>query len=212
MATLPITDAALDALRASVSAALGEKRFAHTLAVEGEIASLAARFLPSKIRELRAAALLHDLTKELSLDEQLRICDRHCIPLPKKIEASPAVLHSITAPSVIAERYPSFATEEILTAVARHTVGHPEMSTFDKLLFLADYIEPTRKPTSCQAVRCGFYKALSESSSLVEDLRALDSAVFAAISATITYLERSSLPILPESYEVYKAFQARVSG
>ncbi len=212
MEAISITAAALDTLRASVSATLGEKRFAHTLSVEGEIASLAARFLPTRENELRAAALLHDLTKELSLDEQLRICERFRIALPSGIESSPAVLHAFTAAAVIPERYPAFATKEILSAVARHTVGHAEMTTFDKLLFLSDYIEPTRKPASCKAVRTAFYKTLSESRSKNDDLSALDSAVLMAIEATICYLERESLPILPESYEVYKAFQARISG
>ena len=212
MEALPITDAALDALRASVSAQLGERRLAHTLAVEKEIAFLATRFLPEMEKELRAAALLHDLTKELSFDEQMRICEKHGIDLPSKITDSPAVLHSFSAPPMIREKYPLFATEQILRAIARHTVGHSEMSTFDKLLFLADYIEPTRKPISCQSVRADFYGALAESGSEQENLRALDNAVFAALQATITYLERSALPILPESYEVYKTFRARVSG
>ena len=202
----------LDALRADISQKIGQKRFAHILSVEKEITVLGNRFLPEKVNMLRAAALLHDLTKEFSMSEQLDVCERYRIDLPSGIEDSPAVLHSYTAAKMIAELYSAFAYPEILIAVERHTVGHTEMSVFDKLLFIADYIEPTRKPASCKSVRAAFYLALKESRCAKDDFLALDFAVYGALKATISYLECEKLPILPFSYEVYNTFKARLLG
>ena len=65
------TDADIDKLRRDVAAYLTEKRYRHTLAVEGETAYMAALYMPERENELRAAALLHDIAKKLSYENQL---------------------------------------------------------------------------------------------------------------------------------------------
>ncbi len=202
----------LDRLRIAIAARMSESRYQHTLSVERECALLAARYLTGQEKALRAAALLHDLTKALPTEKQLLLAKQGNIVLPKDAECFPAILHSYTAEAVIREQFPEFATEEILNAIKKHTVGHRDMSVFDKILFLADYIEPTRAHESCKALRRDFLSALAASRSENEALLALDRAVFSALSATVSYLKSANLPILPEAYEVYKAFSDRLSG
>ena len=212
MEAIQITDEMLAHLRLAVRERMSDNRYQHTLSVEGECARLASYYFPEKENALRAAALLHDVSKALSTEDHLLLAEHARIPLPRGAERFPAVLHSYTAEAVIRLHFPEFASEEILSAIRRHTVGHPNMSTFDKLLFLADYIEPTRRHESCRALRREFYAALNDAGSAPEAALALDRAIYRAVSQTVTHLEAEQLPILPETYEVYKAFSERISG
>ena len=73
MSSIKITEKSLSELRERVRPYMNEKRFAHTLGVERECVALGSILLPEKVNDLRAAALLHDITKMLSLEKQLKL-------------------------------------------------------------------------------------------------------------------------------------------
>lgn len=164
--------------------------------------------LPEKLSELRAAALLHDLTKELPLAEHLEICSRSETVCSDEAKLSSAVLHGLTAAEIIRESYPDFATDDILSAVRKHTVGAPEMSTFDKILFLADYIEPTRPYSSCISLRESFWASLL-SAEPDGRLAILDDAIYREIRQTLSHLLEKGSVIAPESLSLYNAYSKR---
>ena len=68
-----LNDEKINELEEAVRARLSPKRFSHTLGVKKCAELLGSRLLPDSICELSAAALLHDISKELSPDEQMRI-------------------------------------------------------------------------------------------------------------------------------------------
>lgn len=150
----------LDALREKISTYMSGKRLSHTLAVEREIKKLCDVYAPDKEYTLRAAALLHDITKELSVQKQLQLCEEFGIMyMPEEI-LTPKIFHSRTAPAVIERDFPEFADEEILSAVRWHTTGRADMTLGEELLFLADYIEDTRTFESCVTLREFFWNGV----------------------------------------------------
>ena len=151
------SEAALSALRSALSARLSPRRFAHTLGVEETVARLAELYLPAAGSLLRAAALLHDLTKEKSETEQREILSAAGVVLRPDEDASPKIFHGITAALLIPREFPDFADPVLLSAVRYHTTGHRGMTLPEALLYLADYIEPGRTFADCVALRKAFF-------------------------------------------------------
>ena len=81
-------------------------RFSHTLNVETEVARMADIYLPSQKNELRAAAILHDLTKGLVDEEQIKLCVSLGIPLTDELRRVPQVLHGLSAAKIIEKDFP----------------------------------------------------------------------------------------------------------
>jgi predicted HD superfamily hydrolase involved in NAD metabolism len=189
---MDVAPTALDGLRERVRRLLTPHRFAHTLGVEACVKRLGERFGLSNIGELRAAALLHDITKEYSDKEHIALLDGAGITPDAETRRMTALLHSMTAPLVIRRDFHEFATDALLSAVACHTTGKVGMSLFDKILFIADYIEDGRTYASCVAVRDRLWQALGDEA--VPPESALDEAVLASLDHTVCSLvSRGSL-------------------
>ncbi len=154
-----VTEKALSELRERIKEHISGKRYSHTLAVEKEIIRLCEIFSMSKQDTLtmQAAALLHDITKEKSTEEQTALCLKGNIPFGDIELSSPKVFHSMSAEVVIKESFPEYAVEAILSPIRFHTTGRENMTLSEKLLYLADYIEETRTFPDCVALRGEFY-------------------------------------------------------
>ena len=163
------SDRALELLRADVQKTMSPKRFSHTLGVEQTVAEMAALYCPHKTGMLRAAALLHDLTKEYDEKRTKEVLSREGIRLRPDEKESPQIHHAITAPAEIARLYPDLADEELLVCVRWHTTGREGMTVPEALLYLADVIEPTRVYPACVALRKRFFA--EELSAMTEDAR-----------------------------------------
>ena len=129
-------------LRALIKPRLSEKRYAHTLGVERAAVRLAKLCTPDLVSEAAVAALLHDVTKEIPYEGQKKLLSGSFVA--SEDYESPAILHAYTAPIVIKKDFSAYATGNVLSAVYNHTVGSPDMSVFDEIIFLADFIEDTR--------------------------------------------------------------------
>ena len=107
-----ITPAQIEKLRENVSSVLSEKRMKHVLAVEDmafRIGLLFYRNDSETLNLLRAAALLHDVTKELTDEEQLAILSEHSVrPLPEDLASMPTI-HALTGALIIPERIPEYS-------------------------------------------------------------------------------------------------------
>ena len=158
---LEYTDEMLSELREKVRPYLKPKRYEHTLAVEREAAALGEIFIPSEVKRLRAAALLHDVTKKLDLSEHLQICREFDIIVGGCPEMEKKLFHSKTAPAIIGRDFDGYYDDDILSAVRWHTTGRDNMTVFEALVYLADYIEDTRTFTDCVLLRRYFYSRLS---------------------------------------------------
>lgn len=151
------TEAKVAELREMVRPYLKNKRYQHTLAVEKEAARLGEIFLPNDVNRLRAAALLHDITKKLDLSEHLKICCDNDIIVGDHPEMEEKLFHSKTAPAVIKSDFEGYYDEDILSAVRWHTTGRQGMTVFEAIVYLADYIEETRTFPDCVKLRSYFY-------------------------------------------------------
>ena len=150
---------ALALLRERVGVSMSPKRFAHTVGVEECVAQMAQIYCPEQEGMLRAAALLHDCTKEYSPTAEQEVLQREGIALRADELASPQILHAITAPAEIRRLYPTFATPVLLSCVRWHTTGREGITLCEALLYLADVIEPGRAYPACVALRERFFGA-----------------------------------------------------
>lgn len=153
-------ESALASLRERIKDYIGGKRLSHTYGVEREIAKLAAIYDPDEEFDLRAAALLHDITKPLSLDEQIRLCDSYGISYTSGDRLMPKTFHAQTACETVRRRFPEFFNETVYSAILYHTTGKADMSIGEKLLYLADYIEDTRTFPDCVELREYFWNRI----------------------------------------------------
>lgn len=186
------TQAQLQYLRDEMRQKLPEKRYLHTLAVEKEAAALAKIYLPDRESEVRAAALLHDMTKYLRDNEQIFLAGRLGIPITEDDIRCPHILHGKTAAEVIRIDFPAFVTLNIQSAIRLHTTGGERMSVFDMILFVADFTEPTREYEACQKLRRSMWREIRKDPSV----RTLRHAVVQEMEFTIAYLKREKLPIV----------------
>ncbi|WP_297282414.1 bis(5'-nucleosyl)-tetraphosphatase (symmetrical) YqeK [uncultured Agathobaculum sp.] len=130
-----------DEMRQGILARLHGYRYEHTLGCERAARKLAERF-GGDPEKAGVAAILHDITKHLSPQEQLNLCEKYGI-IPCTVEKSePKMLHGKTAAAIAREEYDM--PEDICDAIACHTTGKYGMTLLDKILYLADYIEDTR--------------------------------------------------------------------
>ena len=163
-----ITEQMLDELRGQVMKVMSPKRFRHTVAVEEMVTRLCALYCPEQTLAMRAAALLHDLTKELSLSEQVELSLALGISVKNADLLSPKTFHARTAAAKIAAQMPDFDDPIIVNAVRWHTTGHADMTLTEKLLYLADYIDLSRTFHSCVLLRRYFFGAEPQSMNMQE--------------------------------------------
>lgn len=176
----------IECLREQICERMSDFRLAHTLGVEKMAARLGEIYCPEKNDVLRVAALLHDITKELSVSEHTEIYRAHSFEPSKEELSAPATLHSVTAALVIPEIYPEFADDEIIGAVKYHTVGRADMTLTEKLIFLADYIDETRKYDDCVALRKEFFDAEPEKMTERDKMRHLNKVILHAFDLTVS--------------------------
>ena len=188
---------ALNDMRQTVSSLVSPGRYAHILRVEEEIVNLGELFLLDKIFELRVAAILHDITKDLSFKEQLQLCEKFDIILPECITSE--VLHAKTGAYFAKERFFSFVNDEIFNAIKNHTTGNEEMSLFDKLLFVADYTENGRTYQKCVEVRNRLWECVGDLNN-DERMAHLDSICIEILDNTILYLIKGNKKIDPDTF------------
>ena len=159
---MKFTEEQLSSLREKISSLMSPKRFYHTQEVEKMAARIGEIYAPSKVDLLRAAGLLHDITKEYSTEKQLQICREFGIITSKQDILTPKTFHAKTAAAVIHAWYPEFADSEVISAVRWHTTGRENMTLLEKIVYLADYIDESRKFGDCVALRNMFWDACPE--------------------------------------------------
>ena len=192
---IKITEKMLNTLRETIKGSMSPKRFVHTVAVEEMVARLCALYCPEYTMQLRAAALLHDLTKELTPDAQEALCAAYDIPTDDLQRISPKTYHAKTAAARIVRDFSEFADPIIIDAVRWHTTGHAGMTLTEKLLYLADYIDESRTFSSCVLLRRYFFGAEPELMSGEERQKHLRATLLLSYELTLKDLLTDGAPI-----------------
>ena len=152
-----ITEEMLNELRENVKKGLSHRRYEHTLAVEEMVTLLAEIYCPEKMIDLRAAALLHDITKEYDDKVHISMLSKPGIEFNKDEKLAPKTYHARTAALLIPEIYPEFSDDDVISAIRWHTTGRAGMSLVEKILYLADYIDNSRTFSDCVKLREFFF-------------------------------------------------------
>ena len=173
-----------------VSVQMSKKRLSHVLRVE-ETALELAKMYGVNLEKTSIAALLHDYAKERPDDESQDIIISENLDL-ELLKFGNNIWHGPVG-AVLIQKEAKIEDEDILSAVRNHTVGLIRMSTLEKIIFIADYTEPSRKFPGVEEAR-----TLSR-----EDL---DEALRFSIQQTLTYLLKEKQLIYPKAVEVYNAW------
>ena len=132
----------VEELRPIAMSYLKPKRMPHVLGTAEEAARLARRYGADE-QQARVAGLLHDCTKKLDMAEQLALCGQYGIVLDPLEQKALKLLHAKTGAAIARHVYG--VDDAVYQAILYHTTGRAGMSLLEKILYLADYIEPSRE-------------------------------------------------------------------
>ena len=149
----------LEELRPIALSYLKPKRIPHVLGTEKTAAALAERY-GADIHKARIAALLHDSTKRLSMEEQLALCEYYHIALDELERKALKLLHAKTGAALARGVYG--VDDDIYNAILWHTTGKPDMTLLEKVIYLADFIEPSRDFDGVDALRAAVWEDLDK--------------------------------------------------
>lgn len=180
-------------IRNDLQQKLDPRRYEHTLGVSFTSAALAMTY-GGDVLEAQMAGLLHDCAKRFPERVLIEKCIKHGIPLTEGELAAPAVIHAKYGRYMAEHKY-GITEEDVLNAIAYHTTGRPGMSRLEKIIFIADYIEPLRT----KAADLAEMRALA--------FRDLDACMRAILASTVDYLESKGSAIDPDTLSALAYFE-----
>lgn len=186
-------------IRENLKSRLKPGRYEHSLSVSFTCMALAMKY-GYDLDKAELAGILHDCAKCYDNNTIIEKCRKNGLELTESELQAPSIIHAKLGAWMARQKY-GVADPEILSAIACHTTGKPEMGLLDKILYIADYIEPRRDKA----------KDLSNLRRLAfEDL---DEALFQIMKGTLKYLEEAGThadAMTQKAYEYYR--ERRSSG
>lgn len=174
-------------------------RYEHSLGVMYTAAALAMRY-DADVNRCMVAGLLHDCAKCLSSEEKIAACKEHGLPISEVEQRNPGLLHAKLGAYYMMTEY-QVEEKALLDAVTYHSTGRPDMTLYDKIIYIADYIEPHRnKAPDLEAIR---RLAFTD----------LDACLYEILKGTLRYLanqEDAIDPMTRQTYEYYKEQRKQV--
>lgn len=183
--------AELSWLRQMVRPCLRDERVPHVEGVESTAVRLAERWGEDP-DDAAEAGILHDVTKAQGKEKQLKLCKKYGIMLETAEIENPALLHALTGAALAKDRFGS--TDEICSAIRWHTTGRPRMTALEKIIYLADYIEPTRDFEGLEELRALCF----------EDL---DRAMRLGLEMSIDDLAERGRPVFHDTLDAYEWYK-----
>ena len=139
---------------------LKEDRYLHVLGVENTAEKL-AKVYGEDVEKAKLSALIHDAAKNKTVEEIVNIIKSEGIIIDEEMSKAPVLLHGL-AGAIIGKRLMNIENEDVFNAAAYHTTGRENMSKLEKIIYLADYIEPKRNFPGVQDIRVVAFKDLDE--------------------------------------------------
>lgn len=185
----------LKKIRKAMEKALDAERYEHTLGVEYTAASLAMRY-GGPVQSARLAGLLHDCAKCLNDEKKLSICEKHNISINEIERRNPFLLHSKVGSYLAMEEF-HVNDPDVINAILNHTTGRPGMSLLEKIIFVADYIEPDRnKAPNLNGIRQTAFVDLEE-------------ALLMILEDTLKHLKTTAGEIDPMTEKTYEYYRKK---
>ncbi len=184
----------MDEIKKSLKKELDKSRYEHTMGVMYTAAALAMAH-GADIKKAMLAGLLHDCAKCIPHEEKMALCKKNHIELTQAEKDNPALIHAKLGAFLAKKKY-HVTDEEILHAILVHTTGEPRMNLLDKIIYIADYMEPGRDK--------------AENLSIVRPLcfKDLDAALLKILGDTLDYLKSTGKKIdtlTEQTYQYYKS-------
>ncbi|MDU5807149.1 MAG: bis(5'-nucleosyl)-tetraphosphatase (symmetrical) YqeK [Peptoniphilus harei] len=161
---------------------IGEKRFLHTLRVRDTAIEL-AKIHGVDQEKAEVAGFLHDCAKIRDHEELIKAAKKSGLLLTKEMHKAPQIIHSYLG-ALYAREFYGIEDENILNAITYHTTGRANMSDLEKIIFLADYIEPMRN-----------FDGVEKARQLAK--KDLDEAMYFALNNTLNFLVKHDTYIVP---------------
>ena len=183
------------ALVRQLESELKYNRFVHTMGVAYTATSLALVY-GADMEKAEIAGLLHDCAKCMDLKKMVRVCEKAGLEISDMERNSVSLLHSKAGSVLVSEKY-GYKDEDIINAVRYHTTGRPGMSLLEKIIFVADYMEPGRDVA----------EDLPEVRKLAFGSYTIDDAVLKILEDSLIYLKstgREIDPMTQRTYDFYK--------
>lgn len=174
---------------------LSSSRYQHTLGVCYTAASLAMRY-EEDVNKAALAGMLHDCAKYLKPDEMLKMALNKKIDVSSTERIKPDLLHAKLGSYFAIHKY-HVKDKEINSAILCHTTGKPNMSMLDKIIYIADYIEPSRNELKLPRIDKVRKTAFED----------IDLCLKMILEDTLNYLQSSGMEIddmTQKTYEYYK--------
>lgn len=146
-------------------------------------------------KKARIAALFHDIGRQFNTKELLDKAKEYKVKISRHEIENPLLLHSKVAVKLIKRKY-GIKDKSILRAVLYHTTGTRRMTKLEKIIYLADYVEPGRKFKGVGSLRKLAFKNLNK-------------AVAKASKLTLKYLKSRKISIHPKTLECYLGHKER---
>ena len=171
---------------------LDEDRYEHTLGVMYTAGALAMRY-QENIRSALIAGLLHDC---IPTNKKFKMCSKYHLEVSETERSNPSLLHAKLG-AYLAEKKYHVRDEAILSAITFHTTGKPAMSLLEKIVYVADYIEPGRRelPNMAEIRRLAFEN--------------IDECIYQILQDSLNYLNTRNItvdPMTEKTYLYYKAY------
>lgn len=183
----------IEEIKYSLQTKLSKRRYEHTLGVEYTCCALAMRY-GADMNQARIAGLLHDCAKHYSGEKQIEKCTEFGLSVSEYEKAFPELLHAKVGAYLAKEKY-GIEDKEIIDAIACHTTGKPGMTLLEKILYIADYMEPNRDRAP----------HLTEIRELA--FKDLDACLLMILSGTLTYLKSKGSVIDPQTEATYNFYK-----
>ena len=182
-------------IRRKMMTELDKDRYEHTLGVMYTAASLAMRY-DEDIEKALIAGLLHDCAKCLSGDTKIKLCKKYHLNVSEVEKENPSLLHAKLGAFLAAKKY-HIKDKDIINAIASHTTGCPHMSLLDKIIYIADYIEPGRKelPNMAEVRKLAFTD--------------IDACLYRILKDSLEYLTGMNVPIDPMTEKTYLYYKSK---
>lgn len=180
--------------RRKLIAELDKERYEHTLGVMYTAASMAMCH-GADVEQALLAGLLHDCAKCIPGENKIKMCEKYHLNVSEVERENPSLLHAKLGAFLAAKKY-HIEDKEIINAIASHTTGHPHMTLLEKIIYIADYIEPGRPElANMEEVRHLAF-------------RNIDECLYRILEDSLEYLNRLSKPIDPMTEKTYNYYKA----
>ena len=174
----------IDEMKCKLQKTMSHKRYIHSINVMKSAAKLASIY-GEDIDKAAIAGLLHDCARDIKGEEALNLCAKYDIPVDDVTRTQPDLLHGPIGSRLARDEY-EVSDKDILNAISCHTTGGSDMSMLDKIIFIADYVEPNRN-----------FPAIDDVRKIVDF--DIDGAIVMALNRTIKYILAKGVLIHPDT-------------